>query len=329
MVKTVFSIGLSTGEKLTIKKNRLEGTALSGQNKRVAIVSGTHGDELEGQYVCYEVIRRIKEHPEYLCGVVDIYPALNPLGIAVADRMVPRLELDMNRMFPGDEKGTPMERVTAAIIQDLAGADLCIDVHASNEFLKEIPQVRISEEFAEKLLPYAKHMNADMVWMNATATVHESTLAHSMNMLGVPTLVVEMGLGMRVNRNFGSQVVDGIFNLLYEMGLWSKKPRNIQFPVLSTDGEVEFIRAQCDGVFLPAIEHNHFIKMGDVIGEIINPIEGTVKQEIVAVKDGLVFTLREYPIVNEGSLIARILTDIQIGSRESDWEKSKGEEECS
>ena len=197
MVKTVFSIGLSTGEKLIIKKNRLEGTALSGQNKRVAIVSGTHGDELEGQYVCYEVIRRIKEHPEYLCGVVDIYPALNPLGIAVADRMVPRLELDMNRMFPGDEKGTPMERVTAAIIQDLAGADLCIDVHASNEFLKEIPQVRISEEFAEKLLPYAKHMNADMVWMNATATVHESTLAHSMNMLGVPTLVVEMGLGMR------------------------------------------------------------------------------------------------------------------------------------
>ncbi len=312
MVKTVFSIGLSTGENLVIKKNRFEGTAPSAKNRRIAIVSGIHGDELEGQYVCYEVIRRIKEHLEYLMGVADIYPALNPLGIAVADRMIPRLETDMNRMFPGDENGTTMERVTAAIIQDLAGADLCIDVHSSNEFVKEIPQVRISEEFAQKLLPYAKHMNVDMVWTNATATVHESTLAHSMNMMGVPTLVVEMGLGMRVNRNFGNQVVEGIFNLLYEMGIWSQKPMHIQYPVLSTDGEVEFIRAQCDGVFLPAIEHNHFIRKGDVIGEIVDPMEGTVRQKIVSQKDGLVFTLREYPVVNEGALLARLLTDIRI-----------------
>lgn len=312
MVKKVFSIELSTGESLVIKKNRLEGTAPSAKKRRIAIVSGIHGDELEGQYVCYEVIRRIKEHPEYLTGVADIYPALNPLGIAVAERNIPRLEMDMNRMFPGNEKGTAMERVTAAIIQDLAGADLCIDVHSSNEFVKELPQVRISEEFATKLLPFAKHMNVDMVWTNATATVHESTLAHSMNMMGVPTLVVEMGLGMRVNRNYGNQVVAGIFNLLYEMGIWSQKPKHIQYPVLSTDGEVEFIRAQCDGVFLPAIEHNHFIRKGDVIGEIVDPMEGTVKHKIISQKDGLVFTLREYPVVTEGALLARLLTDIRI-----------------
>ena len=59
-------------------------------------------------------------------------------------------------------------------------------------------------------------MNVDMVWTNATETVHEATLAHSMNCIGVPTLVVEMGLGMRVNRSYGRQVVEGIFNLLKE-----------------------------------------------------------------------------------------------------------------
>ena len=34
MVKTVFSIGLSTGENLVIKKNRLEGTGGCGKGKR-------------------------------------------------------------------------------------------------------------------------------------------------------------------------------------------------------------------------------------------------------------------------------------------------------
>lgn len=312
MVKTVFSIGLSTGENLVIKKNRMEGTSSSEKRKRIAIVSGVHGDELEGQYVCYEVIRRIKENPSYLSGIVDVYPALNPIGVSISTRMIPKLEMDMNRIFPGDKQGTAYERVTAAIIQDLDGADLCIDVHASNRFVKEIPQARICEEFADKLIPYARHMNVDMVWTNATETVHEATLAHSMNIKGVPTLVVEMGLGMRINRNYGKQVADGIFNLLYEMGIWSEKPQNIQYPVLSTDGEVEFIRAECSGVFIPSIGHSHFVKKGDKIGEIITPIEGTVKEEIIAGKDGLVFTLREYPMVNKGALLARILTDIKI-----------------
>lgn len=311
MVETVFSIGLAAGEKLTVKKNRLSGTGSGEKKGRIAIVSGIHGDELEGQFVCYEVIRRIKEKPECLCGIADVYPALNPMGIAVAERVVPKLEMDMNRMFPGDERGTTMERVAAAVINDLAGADICIDVHASNEFVREIPQVRISEEFAKKLIPYARLMNTDMVWTNATATVHESTLAHSMNMLGVPTLVVEMGLGMRISSHYGKQLADGIFNLMYELGLWSERPENIQYPVLSTDGEVEFIRAECDGIFLPAIAHDHFIRRGDKIGDILHPMEGTVKKEILAKKDGLVFTLREYPIVNEGALLARILTGIK------------------
>ena len=77
-------------------------------------------------------------------------------------------------------------------------------------------------------------------------------------------------------------------------------PGNIRFISISSLGilrlEVEFIRADCSGVFIPSIEHNHFVKKGDKIGEIITPIEGTVEREIIARKDGLVFTLREYPM---------------------------------
>ena len=70
------------------------------------------------------------------------------------------------------------------------------------------------EEFAEKLLPYARLLNTDMVWTNAAVTVHESTLSHSLNMLGVPTMVLEMGVGTRIDRKYGNQVVEGIFHLI-------------------------------------------------------------------------------------------------------------------
>lgn len=102
--------------------------------------------------------------------------------------------------------------------------------------------------------------NADMIWMNASATVHESTLAHSLNLLGVPTLVLEMGQGHDIHRSFGNQIVDGIFHIMSEMGIWDGPEPVVQEPAVSSDGEVEFIRSAVDGVFLPLIEHNHYVK---------------------------------------------------------------------
>lgn len=309
MTEEVFSIELPVGEKLTIKKNRLQG--MDADSKRLVIVSGIHGDEFEGQYICYETAKRLKQAADYFRGTVDIYPALNPLGLDIATRVVPKLNMDMNRMFPGQVKGSVMEQAAAAIVNDIAGASLCLDLHAGDIFVREIPQIRISEEFEEKLLPYARLMNVDMVWTNASATVHEATLAHTMNMLGVPTLVVEMGMGTRINKRFGNQVTEGIFYLMKELGMWMGETGIIQEPVISTDGEVEFIRSNVTGVFLPAIEHNHYVKKGDKLGEIIDPLEGSVLEEIVAEKSGLVFSLREYPFVREGSLLARILSGIK------------------
>ena len=309
MMEEVFSIELPVGERLLIQKNVVAGR--EPESKRLTLVTGIHGDEFEGQYICYEVARRLKQDLSLLKGTVEIYSALNPLGLDVAQRNIPKVNMDMNRMFPGRENGTPFERVAAAIVGDLAGADMCLDVHASDIFVKEIPQVRVSEEFAERLLPYARLLNTDMVWLNASATVHESTLAHSMNMLGVPTLVIEMGVGSRIDRSYGNQVIEGIFNLLRHMGMWEGHVGNVQEPAISTDGEVEFIRSKEVGVFLPAIAHNHYVKKGDKLGEIVSPLEGETLDEIIAQKGGLVFTLREYPLVREGSLLARILTGVE------------------
>lgn len=308
MKEEVFKVELPVGERLVISKNRIQGTC--PERKRLAIVTGIHGDEFEGQYVCYEVARRLMEEPDKLNGTVDIYPSLNPLGLDVATRTLPKLNMDLNRMFPGKKNGTTMERVAAAIINDISGADMCLDLHASDIFVKEIPQVRVSEEFADKLLPYARLLNTDMVWTNASATVHESTLTHSMNMLGVPAMVVEMGVGTRIDRGYGNQVVDGIFHLMRELGMWEGAVGEIQYPAISTDGEVDFIRSDITGVFLPAIAHNHYVRKGDKLGEIVSPLEGKILKEIRAEKSGLVFTLREYPFVREGSLLARILTGI-------------------
>lgn len=308
MIQTIASVGLPIDETLMIKKNRLiPQSGLNGNEKRISIVTGTHGDELEGQYVCFELPRRIKENFSALKGIVDVYPALNPLGIDSITRGIPAFDLDMNRIFPGSENGSMPEYIASKIIDDLSGSDVVIDIHASNIFLKEIPQVRINELSRDVLVPYAKLINVDYIWIHSSATVLESTLAYSLNSIGTPTLVVEMGVGMRITKSYGDQLVDGIFALMKELGIWSGDTVAPKAPIISEDGEVSFINAGSSGVFLPSVEHWKNVKKSDCIGKILNPLTGEVNETILAQNDGIVFTLREYPIVSEGSLIARIL----------------------
>lgn len=307
MIEEVVSVGLPVDENIIIKKNSIRPEILNGNEKRICIVTGTHGDELEGQYVCYELIRRINMEKDKLKGIVDIYPALNPLGIDSITRGIPMFDLDMNRIFPGNEGGAMAEYIASKIIKDIEGADFCIDVHSSNIFLKEIPQVRVSEETAEVLIPYAKKLNVDFIWVHASATVLESTLAHSLNVRGVKTLVVEMGVGMRITKEYCNNLVDGIFALMKSEGIWEGETIEPKEPIISTDGEVGFINAECSGVFVPCVEHWEDVKKDEHIGDILSPIEGKVLYQVKAPCDGMLFTLREYPIVYEGSLIGRVL----------------------
>lgn len=315
MIESVVKVDLPVDEVLDIQKNRLE-PARSSNGKRISVVTGIHGDELEGQYVCYELARRIKEHPEFLTGTVDLYPALNPLGINAVMRGIPAFDLDMNRIFPGSLDGDMNEYLAARIVADLEGSDLCLDVHASNIYLTEVPQIRINEAHRERLLPYAVLANMDFIWVHGASTVLESTLAYAMNSRDVPTLVVEMGVGMRITKAYGDQLTNGIFRLMRELGIWTGPVLQPRTPVVSTDPEeVVFLNAPVSGIFIKNLCHGAMLEAGMEIGAIVDPLRGETLCAVTAPSDGWLFTVREYPVVTKGALVARILSRRNTGGR--------------
>ena len=76
MIEEVVSVELPVHERLVVRKNRLMNEENGIDMPRISIVTGTHGDELDGQYICYEVIRRIEREKNKLKGIVDIYQIL-------------------------------------------------------------------------------------------------------------------------------------------------------------------------------------------------------------------------------------------------------------
>jgi hypothetical protein len=48
------------------------------------------------------------------------------------------------------------------------------------------------------------------------------------------------------------------------------------------------------------------IEKGSIVGAIVDPLSGQTLDEVIAPIGGILFTLRAYPIVYEGSLVGRI-----------------------
>lgn len=305
MIKTIVSTTLPINERFAIRKNIIR----NGKgNRRVCIVTGTHGDELEGQMVCYLVAKQLNEHLDLLDGTVEIYPALNPLGIDTIQRGIPNFDLDMNRIFPGNPNGTMAEQAAHLIVEDLKGADLVFDIHSSNLYLRETPQVRINVLNEEELVPLAQRLNIDFVWVHDAATVLESTLAHSLNSTGTKCLVAELGVGQRINHKMCNRLTLGIFNLIKDMGMWKGEVDQslISKPIVCKGDSVEFLNAATSGIFITELKCGVVVAEGEEIGQIVEPMTGEVLSSVVSPVEGYMFTIRAYPIVYEGSLMARV-----------------------
>ena len=84
--------------------------------------------------------------------------------------------------------------------------------------------------------------------------------------------------------------------------------KSVRKPVVSRNPEdVFYLNARVGGVFLPKVSHGAKLKKGELIGYILDPLNGKILDNVEAEEEGMLFTIREYPIVLEGSLMGRIL----------------------
>jgi predicted deacylase len=285
--------------------------------QRVSFVSGLHGDEFEGLYLCHRLIQALRQiqktQPEAFKGEVHIVPAANPSALNHGTRLWPFYGSDMNRMM-GPHPGVSIPvQMSQEIFNDLKkSSDLVVDIHASNLHLKELPQIRIIEEFSEELLPLALQTHTDIIWIHPMAGVFESTLGYNLNKINIPTLVIETGTSLRIEPDFVDRLFYGMMRLLHHQGVLASLPSDIPYvptPQVVYPRGVAQASAKHSGLFVSRIALGQRVGEDEIIGHVLDPVEGIVLEEVTAPGNGLLFTLREQPAVHSGTLLVRVALD--------------------
>ncbi|MBQ7886961.1 MAG: succinylglutamate desuccinylase/aspartoacylase family protein [Clostridia bacterium] len=308
-ITDVASIRMPIGETWTVSRCRYR--CEDGAGARVCLATGIHGDERMGQLVVYDVARRIKAQPQHLHGVIDIYPMLNAIGLDIGERTVPAsMKLDMNRAFPGMQEGTALESICHAVLQDMKGADLVLDIHTSSQITSELYGVRVHEKHADVMIPGAAALCPEVIWVLPDRPVHNASLCGALTQQGTPACVLMVDERRLRTQMVVDQVVDGIFCKLHEMGVWSGEvkaaPALESIPCMWEGKDICRVTCTRPGMFVPNEINGSEVKQGDVLGTIFDALRGEPVETVIAPEDGLVFTQRRYSAVYPGTLIARL-----------------------
>lgn len=312
----ILSIELPFNEKLMFYS-----LSFGGGDAEVAITSGFYGDEHNGMYVCHKLIHflgevdRGKTKKWKLNGRVKILPALNPLGTLTDRRFWPFDQRDINLSFPGVPLGETTERIAASVLAALRSCRYCVDLHSGSRFYNELPQVRLYES-VQVPMEQAAAFCLPIIWRRVTTPLLSGSLAHNLNERGVPTFIVYFGSANRVSKFFCQWVFAGILKFLCKVGVLEGSGEEMEFVPVGLDHlnqgrtvtpEQEFsLWSKEAGFFVPDARVGDMLETNQPIGRIIDPIGGV---DVVVVKSphaGVLFTLRNNPILYAGTLIARV-----------------------
>lgn len=305
----VVSVKMPIGETWTVSRCRYSSD--DGAKARVCLATGIHGDERMGQLVVYDVAQRIKAQPQHLHGTVDVYPMLNAIGLDCGERLVPStVQLDMNRAFPGAQDGTALESICYAVVQDMKGADLVLDIHTSSQITSELYDVRIHEKHVGDVMPVAAALCPEVIWVLSDKPVHNASLTGALTKEDTHACVIMVDERRLRAQMIVDQVVEGIFCMLRSMGVWTGEakdaPAEGSIPCMREDEDICRVTCTHPGMYVPNEVIGSCVKEGDVLGTIFDALEGEPVETVVAPEAGLVFTQRRYSAVYPGTLIARL-----------------------
>ncbi|MGN1098051.1 MAG: M14 family metallopeptidase, partial [Clostridia bacterium] len=94
-------------------------------DKTACIVGALRGNEIQQLYICSQLIKELKkleaEGAIVKGHAVTVIPSVNHYSMNIGKRFWPVDNTDVNRMFPGYDKGEVTQRIAAAVFEYVKG----------------------------------------------------------------------------------------------------------------------------------------------------------------------------------------------------------------
>jgi len=232
----------------------------------------------------------------------------------MVSRHLPSSGEDLNRQFPGSPNGSPAERVTWSILDHIAKTkpDLVVDLHTDtmqsisyilvDRFLEEAKRPVIEEavKFAEMF---------GVTWVYEYPDYYPEsfycTFTTALMNLSIPAFTVEIGGPNTVNEAFAVEGVEGIKNVLQNLGMiepkdrapWKSPTKRKDIP--SPLKLINSPKPETSGIIEYLVKPGEWVKKGRIVAKIKN-VFGKVESAVRIDTDALILSSIDQSIAFPG-----------------------------
>lgn len=262
------------------------------------VSAAVHGDEING----VEIIRRLLQNRtlDKLKGTLLAVPVVNLFGFIQRARYLPDRR-DLNRSFPGTEKGSLAGRLAHLFMKEIASrCDLGIDLHTGSNFRSNLPQIRACLD-DRQTIELASAFGAPIV---VPSELREGSLRESVAELGKPVLVYEGGEALYFNESVIRTGLQGILKVMRHVGMLPANRRIKQREPIVTD-RTSWVRAGMSGTFFRRVQLGDLVKKRHIIGVLSDPF-GDDHEDVRAPFTGVVIGQLNLPLAHEGDALIHL-----------------------
>jgi predicted deacylase len=264
------------------------------------VSAAIHGDEING----VEIIRRLLKLPSMrrLRGTIIAVPIVNVHGLVNHSRYLPDRR-DLNRSFPGTEKGSLAARLANLFMKEIvAKSTHGIDLHTGALHRSNLPQIRANMEDPET----EKLAQAFQVPVIISSNLRDGSLREAAAENGIPMLLYEAGEALRFDEISIRAGVKGIVNVMRHLQMLpatrSRGKKKIE-PVVAHSSS--WVRAPDSGMLRAMVALGSRVKKDTLLGVIADPF-GERELEVKSAFGGIVIGRTNIPLVNEGDALYHI-----------------------
>jgi len=290
-------------------RNTLEVPIIIERSKKpgptVLMTAGIHGDEVNGVEIVRQIIAKGINKPK--TGTIICVPVINVFGFLNMDRLFPDGR-DLNRVFPGNSKGSLASRVANFVMTELVPhIDFTMDFHTGGAGRFNAAQIRIVRDNA-KLTELAHVFGAPFIYYSQNLN---KSFRNACDKAGVPMLLFEGGKSFNIDTNITNTGVNGAKRVLHHLGMLRSKFK-VSRPKVNAVviKDSKWLRAKYSGMFKATVSINTHVDKGQVLGNITDPY-GSFNFFVKAPNAGYIFNVNESPIIYQGDAIFHISTEIE------------------
>lgn len=233
------------------------------ESPKIMITGGIHGDEVTGIYVAERLMEYFNMH-ELKKGFIKIIPRCNPAATRQMSRKSFYDELDMNRIFPGDDNGSTTMRAANNIWKESELADIIIDLHCCNQS-SMMYALAIYDEF-----PAVEELVKGLCIRTLVQSegVAGQLFTESCRKRKQKAFIIELPSGNdkgAINFIAAEECFNAVLNLFVSQDII--EGNYLESPPKSF-GKIKDVASKENGLWLPSVINGQQINKGDLIGNI-------------------------------------------------------------